>query len=85
MAVLNQGMRVVPLDVRRDCICPNGGRPDANGIRIVSPSCRVHYAEHTIRVATPDPETEITQAEIAEWQGREKKRVSYPKMTVARP
>lgn len=84
MVMLTEGSHAVAPDVRTSCICPNGGLPDADGIQIFSPSCRVHYAERAVGVAAPDRETEITQAEIAEWQRREKKRVAYPKMTVAK-
>ena len=76
------------LDVRKGCICANRGEPDSSGIRFIDPCCRVHYAERAILVTAPDPETEITDAEIAEWRRREqqqpRKRVCYPKMTVAK-
>ena len=70
-------------DVRKNCICPNGGKPDTDGMQIINPCCRIHYAERTIFVRTPDPEPEVTEAEITAWHRREKKRVCYPKMTVA--
>ena len=75
----------LPKNVKRGCICQNRGAPDANGVRIIDPCCRVHYAERLVQTYTPEPEPEITAAEIASWQRREKKRVSYPKMTVAKP
>lgn len=71
-------------NVKLGCICPNEGRAGIDGVRVINPCCKIHYAERTVCVATPDRETEITRAEIAEWKRREKKRVAYPKMTVAR-
>ncbi len=78
-----EGIHVAAPDVRKNCICPNGGQPDANGFQVINPCCRVHYAERTAYIATPDYEPEIGESEIAEWQRREKKRVNYPKMRVA--
>ena len=54
--------------MRKGCICANRGEPDSSGIRFIDPCCRVHYAERAILVTAPDPETEITDAEIAEWR-----------------
>ena len=76
---------VAPPNVRTGCICFNQGRPDANGWQLIDPCCRVHYAERMIFTLPMDTETEIEEEELAEWRHREHKRVSYPKMTVARP
>ena len=76
--------QIVPANAKSGCICVNQSKPDANGNRMIDPSCRVHYAELVLRSVAFDPETEITEKEIAQWQRREKKRVCYPKMSVAK-
>jgi hypothetical protein len=68
-----------PVNARLGCICPNGGRP-INGQIFVNPSCRVHYAEQHILFPTIE---EISKEEINSWH-KKKKRVSYPKLMVAR-
>jgi hypothetical protein len=75
-----------PVNVRTGCICSNHGRP-VGGIIYVNPCCRVHYAE--VRIPFPTLEQEASEEEKAEWRRLEKrppakKRVAYPKMTVAR-
>lgn len=75
----------IPVNVRWSCICPNGGKP-IGGMIFIDPCCRVHYAEAS--VPQVEPEHKITKEELAEWTklrfDRRKKRVSYPKMTVAK-
>lgn len=68
---------------RASCICRNQGRP-INGFIFISPACPIHYA---LRVRVVDP-TAVTEEEIAAWRSPERrpapKRISYPKMNVAR-
>lgn len=84
MTMADELAELLPKNVKFGCICINQGKPDVNGLRIIDPCCRIHYAERTILQGIPESEMKITQAEIADWQRRERKRVSYPKMTVAK-
>ena len=75
-----------PVDVRTGCICSNHGQP-IEGVIYVNPCCRVHYAETRIPLASV--EQGLSNQEKADWHLPEtrvpaKKRVAYPKMTVAR-
>lgn len=74
-----------PVNVRTGCICQNQGRP-VNGMILINPCCRMHYAEKGIPQV--DPEEEITKEELAEWaldeRKQSKKRITHPKMAVAR-
>jgi hypothetical protein len=81
------------LNVRQGCICPNGGNP-IDGETYIDPCCKVHYAELAITEFLTKPDLDVSEEELADWQMREKeqnaekqrrkKRVSYPKMTVAK-
>jgi hypothetical protein len=73
-----------PVNVKTGCICPNQHRP-IDGVIRTAPSCRIHYAEANIPTRAEEPP--IAEEEIGDWrkpEKQEKKRVSYPKMTVAR-
>ena len=76
---------VIPANVRTGCICQNQGRP-INGMILINPCCRVHYAEKGIPQV--DPEEKITKEELAEWaldeRRQSKRRITHPKMAVAR-
>jgi hypothetical protein len=76
---------LVPTNVKTGCICPNHGRP-VDGMIFTDPCCKVHYSELAISAVIALPKAEVTEAELEEWRNREstRKRVSYPKMTVAR-
>jgi hypothetical protein len=75
----------VPVSVRTGCICPNQGRA-VNGNIYIDPCCKVHYAELEISAILAIPKTEVTEAELEEWRSHypNKKRVSYPRMTVSK-
>jgi hypothetical protein len=86
MSATDEEPQPVRVNVRSDCICRNHGQPIGNLI-FINPSCRVHYAELDISALIAIPETEVTEAELKEWRIRcepAKKRVSYPKMMVAK-
>jgi hypothetical protein len=77
--------RPVPVNVRTGCICPNAGRP-IDGMIFVDPCCKVHYAELEISALIAMVKSEVTEEELKDWRRHEstKRRVSYPKMTVAK-
>lgn len=63
-----------------ECICTNKGEP-VDGFIFRSPSCPVHC----VRQFAPIPQIQPTAQELEEWMSPQaKKRVTYPKMTVAR-
>lgn len=71
-------------NVRHGCICFNQSRPDAEGCRRIDPCCRIHYAERIFLTEATDPAAMLSEMEAKDWRSREQKRVTYPKMTVAR-
>lgn len=75
----------VAQNVREGCICLNQSRPDTEGYRHIDPCCRVHYAEQIAFIRAPNSESDADEIEDLDWQHREKKRVVYPKMKVAKP
>jgi hypothetical protein len=86
MSATDEGPQPVRVNVRSDCICRNHGQPIGNLV-FIDPCCRVHYAELEISAIIAIPKTEVTEAELEEWRSRRepaKKRVSYPKMMVAK-
>jgi hypothetical protein len=85
MSVTEEEIQSVPVNVRTGCTCRNHGLP-VNGERFIDPCCKIHYAELDVSALIAMPEEEITEAELKGWQRREpaKRRISYPKMTVAK-
>jgi hypothetical protein len=86
-----------PSASKGECVCRNHSLP-VNGIRYVSPSCPIHYSQLTAFATAPKIEPGLDSLKCLfpnrEWVARQtssataipahKKRVTYPKMTVAK-
>ncbi len=83
-ALDSETIHPVARNVRTGCICPGGGQPDSAGVRFIDPCCRVHYAERAIRTHAPDPGDRTARSGKADWRLKERKRICYPKLAVAK-
>ncbi len=75
-----------PSAKKGECVCRNHSLP-INGIRYVSPSCPIHYSQLTASTSAPKikPTLALTLTfALTEATPNRKKRITYPKMTVAK-
>jgi len=81
MIVAEETEKIESAVIKGQCICRNRANP-IEGLIYISPCCPIHYSlQKFLRITT---DIEITDEEIDVWKRRERKRVTYPKMAVAK-